>query len=348
MADLSRQLEGFLANALAERSTQAGVVRRHMPRLRRLLQRLRGIIDGSGVMAPGPGRELRIQTLTRAVANAVADEWGTPTLVAMQQELVPFFTRQLEFARDQVIQAGGTLTAPGAAVATPAVVAGAVSNSVISGQTLGYSLQRSIPNLVADRVARYIRFAQPDVASGDVAYGDAVVRVTERNVEATLRSAVHSTGSFAQELIYQVESDPEWFGKDGLVWTAALDSDVCPVCLGLDGKRYPVGSVKIDPHPQCRCYFLPWKHEQDFVQDGKTIVRKREAVGDKGEQYIPVKQTTEKWATDNPNTIRRIFGKRRGDALLSDLRSPDAKVRRSALSRAVRDWQAPQRSAPSS
>jgi hypothetical protein len=78
-------------------------------------------------------------------------------------------------------------------------------------------------------------------------------------VEAIIRTGVHEVGSAAQMAIYEVETDPDWLDAGGLQWTATLDSAVCPVCLGLDGKRYKFGEpgpywdgrAKVSPHMNC-------------------------------------------------------------------------------------------------
>jgi hypothetical protein len=101
----------------------------------------------------------------------------------------------------------------------------------------------------------------------------------------------------------------------------------------LNGKRYPAGTVKVSPHPNCNCYLLPWKYEKEGGAQRKTD-------GDDGVQYVPVKRTTDSWLRENPDTTRKIFGKARGEALLRDLRSNDERTRRTALNRAVKSWQA--------
>lgn len=251
MADLNAQLEAFLSNALAERSVQSREVRKHMPGLKQLLLRIRQAIADSGVMEPSPSREPRVRLLVSTIAEVIQREWGVPTLAAMQADLVPYFAKQLAFGRRMIETAGGTLANAGAVVAAPARVAAAVDGAVVQGKLFGQTITRSIPGLIADRVERYIRLGLGDVASGDVLYRDAVVSYAQRTVEATIRTAVHETGNAAQQLIYQVEADPAWLGEDGLVWTSSLDSTVCPTCIALNGKRYPTGSVKVSPHPNC-------------------------------------------------------------------------------------------------
>jgi hypothetical protein len=349
--DIGQQVERFLRNALQERAVEDRQIRTALRGLRRVLQGVNRSIEDSGILAPGPGRDARIRGLVNAIAQSVQQTWGVPVLQGMQEAMIPWVERQLDFARDMVRMSGGSLIDPGAVAPPPATVAQMVNGAIVDGKTLADSLAVSVPAQVADRVERYIRMGLSDVAGETVAvYDDAVVRVVERNVEALIRTGVHEVGSAAQNLIYQIETDPDWLGPDGLVWTATLDSAVCPTCVALDGKRYQNGEPgpywdgknKISPHRNCRCYLLPWKWAKDMESpDGGKEPTTRLAEGDKGEEFVPVKQTVDKWLRANPQTTALIFGKARGKALLEALNSSDPKVRRSALSKAVRDWQAP-------
>ena len=259
-ADQAAAIEIFLRNALREKRLEDRVVRQVMADLRSTLLAVERSLVGSGIFTPSPGRDRQIAQLVSAVANSVQRIWGAPTLGQLQTSLVPWFEGQMEFARRLVRASGGTLTAEGAANASPTVVANAVNNAIVNGKTLAATLTQSLPVLIADRVERMVRLGLQD-AAGQVAavYQDAVVVTTERNVEAIIRTGVHEVGSTAQQMIYELETDPAWMAQNGLVWTAVLDSDVCPICLGLDGNQYKLGesapyfdgSNKISPHLNC-------------------------------------------------------------------------------------------------
>jgi hypothetical protein len=169
-------------------------------------------------------------------------------------------------------------------------------------------------------------------------------------VEAIIRTGVHEVGSAAQMAIYEVETDPDWLDAGGLQWTATLDSAVCPVCLGLDGKRYKFGEpgpywdgrAKVSPHMQCRCVLLvaKWREEDMASPSGRKVQPKRPTEGDKGEGTLSFKAATVDWIRANPETTRQIFGKRIGDQLLGSDRE-GRPVKRISLDRAVKLWQAP-------
>jgi hypothetical protein len=246
---------------------------------------------------------------------------------------------QLEFARQMVQLSGGTLTQAGAAGSLN--VAQAVNQAIVGGKPLATQLTQTLPALVADRVERYIRLGLSG-AAGDVfaTYGDAVVTITERNVEATIRTGVHEIGSAAQQAIYEFETDPAWMNANGLVWTAVLDGDVCPVCLKLDGGRYKLripgpyfdGRNKVSPHHQCRCYLLPytWRTEKMInPETGQEVLPQRPAEGDGGEQVIGFKQSVKDWVKANPETTQAIFGKKLGADLVEG---------RIGFDKAVKQW----------
>lgn len=333
--DLSIQLETVLRNALQERRVENRVVRPILSDLRATLAAIERTIGQSGVMSIGPGREQAIRRLVDAIAVSVQRTWGVPVIAQLGEVLQPWFTQQLDFARAMVELSGGTLTNPGTVAATNLQVQAAVNNAIVNGKTLSQTLSQGIPAIVADRVERYIRLGLSDVAGETFAtYQDAVVRTVGNNVEAILRTGVHEVGSAAQQAIYQIEADPVWLSEDGLVWTAVLDSSVCPVCLKLDGKRFPFDYQKVSPHLNCRCSLLPWRWTQDMTDpDGNKVPQTRLSRGDDpGDDYIPVKTAMRDWLQSNPETTRTIFGKARGQQLLD---------RKLSLDKAVRDWVTP-------
>jgi hypothetical protein len=339
VAELADQIEAFLRNALAAKRVEDQQVRAALRELRPVLNAAENLVRNSGVLAIGPNREAIVQQVVQAVAGNVQQVWGIPLLSDMQTTLAGYVNGQLEFARKMVELSGGTLTQPGAAASLN--VAQVVNQAIVGGKPLATQLTQTLPAIVADRVERYIRLGLSS-AGGDVfaTYKDAVVTITERNVEATIRTGVHEIGSAAQQAIYEFETDPAWMNIHGLVWTAVLDSDVCPVCLALDGRRYKLGEPgryfdgrnKVSPHHQCRCYLLPytWRTEQmTNPETGETTLPQRPAEGDNGEDVIGFKASVKDWVKANPETTQAIFGKKLGTALV------DGKI---GFDKAVKQW----------
>ena len=335
--DLSAQVEEFLRNALRQKKLEDRLVQQALRDLRSTLASVEQVIGRSGVLSVGPNRERTIQAVVAAVARSVQETWGTPQLANLQQALTPFIEQQLGFARRMVTMAGGDLTAEGAVQLSQAQASRIVNEAVVAGKTLSTQLTATLPAVVADRVERFIRLGLSDIGGEVVAtYADAVVRTTENNVEAIIRTGIHEVGSAAQQAIYEFEADPAWMGAEGLVWTAVLDSSVCPICLKLDGKRFPTSYRKVSPHPQCRCYLLPyaWRNEDMTDSQGRQVPINRPAEGDSGEQTITFKQAAKTWVTDNPETAQAIFGKKLGQRLV------DGEI---GFDKAVKLWQAPKK-----
>jgi hypothetical protein len=337
MADLSAQVEAFLRNALSAKKLEDRLIKQALRDLRSTLVAVERAVGSSGALAVGPGRERIIASIVEAVGKSVRDSFGVPQLAAMQEALTPFVERQLEFARRMVTMAGAELTSEGAVQVTQVQVNRIVNDAVVGGKTLSTQLTATLPAAVADRVERYIRLGLSDLG-GEVfrTYEDAVVRTTENNVEAIIRTGVQEVGNAAQQAIYEFETDPDWLGPDGLVWTAVLDSQVCPICLKLDGKRFPVDYRKVSPHLQCRCYLLPWRwRNEDMANlDGGTERTRRPAEGDNGEEALSFKAAAKTWVKDNPETAQAIFGKKLGQRLVNGEISFD---------KAVKQWSAPKK-----
>lgn len=324
---ISDEIELFLRNALKAKALEDRLIRQAISDLRQTLLAVERLVGQSGSLALGPSRDATIRAVSTAVARSVQQTWGAPTLGSLQEALAPFVEQQLTFARQMVEAAGGTLTSEGAASLQVRQV---VNNAVINGKTLADTLTAVVPAQVADKVERYIRLGLSDVGGEVVAtYQDAVVRTVERNVEAIIRTGVHEVGNAAQQAIYEFETDPDWLGEQGLVWTAVLDSAVCPICIGLDGKRFPTNYRKVSPHPNCRCYVVPWKwrNEDMTSPSGDQVAPKRPAEGDGGEETVSFKRAAKSWVTDNPETARDIFGVRLGNQLVKGEISFDKAVK---------------------
>ena len=335
MADLSAQVEEFLRNALRAKKLEDRLIRQALRDLRNTLAAVERVVGGSGVLSVGPNRERTIQAVVEAVGKSVQESFGVPQLAALQAALAPFVEQQLEFARRMVTMAGGDLSAEGAVQVTQAQVNRLVNDAVVGGKTLSTQLTTTLPAAVADRVERYVRLGLSDIG-GEVVrtYQDAVVRATESNVEAIIRTSVAEVGNAAQQAIYEFETDPDWLGPDGLVWTAVLDSRACPICLALDGKRFPVDYKKVSPHYNCRCYLIPWKWRSEDMTNpsGEKVPPKRVADGDGAEAALSFKVAAKTWVKDNPETAQAIFGKKLGQQLV------DGNI---SFDKAVKQWSAP-------
>ena len=323
-ADLDAQVEAFLRNATRQRKTEDRAIRQALQALKPVLTSIRRRVEDSGILETTIGRQQILQSLATAIARQVQLEWGAPTLAALQDSLTPWIESQQQFARTMIETAGGTLSAPGAAAAArpPAQI---ISGAIVNGKPLAENLTVSLPALVADKVQRLAMMGGEVFAE----YDSAVVRIINNSVEATIRSGVHASGSFAQQMIHAIEADPAWMDEQGMIWTATLDSRVCPICVGMDGTRlklgeparYWDGAQKLDPHLNCRCYLIPYARRQSEAE--------RFATGDQGDERITFGDSVSRWIKQNPDTARSIFGKKLGQRLI------DGEV---SLDRAIKEW----------
>ncbi len=165
------------------------------------------------------------------------------------------------------------------------------------------------------------------------------IKADQQQVSASLSRQYATDSSKIGRLISDLESDPDWNHPDGLVWTAVLDSAVCPICVGLDGKRYPPDYKKVSVHPGCRCVLLPWKWSQDMTDpSGKKVQPTRLSRGDKGgDEYIPARTEIADWLKTNPSTTRKIFGTEIGNQLLG-VSLEGNHVDQISLDAAIKQW----------
>lgn len=301
------QFEVFLRNALKQKQLENRLIKEALKSLRPVLIASERLITDSNVLSAVVDREMMIRAITASVARSAQASWGQPMLEALQQELDPFISSQMAFARQMVEATGGSLPGQGL-VSVP--VKQAVSQAVVNGKTLADTLTTVIPSSLADQVERYIRLGLGDVGGHVVAsYQDAVVSVIDRNVVASIRTGIHEVGSRAQSAIYALEADPAW-QTDGLVWTAVLDSRTCPTCVALDGREFPTTYEKVSPHMNCRCYLVP--------KSWRAPGQERIVTGDSGEARASFKTDASTWVKRNPDTAREIFGATIGSRLVGE------------------------------
>ena len=292
-------IEQFLMQAIKQRKLEQKLTKHALKRLREALGWVRGQIDVYGLAEIGPNRADRIRELRSAVEAYMQQNYATPLMQTLQtSELMQEFVgQQLNLARQVVASTGATTTG---GLTAAAVTSQAMEQVIVNGVPWGELLEDRLPRSVADKLSRLLGLFPDDVGK---VFTDAVVRPTERHVQAIITSGVQDTGSIAQQLLWQIETSPKWQEDNRQVWSAMLDSRVCATCMGRDGKRFPMDYVKQSPHPNCRCVLLP---ESFFSQT-------RPAEGDsKTAEIAPTKKATEAWLRGNPSTATAILGKKLG------------------------------------
>jgi hypothetical protein len=309
-------LESFLAQAIRQRKLEQKLTKYALTRLREALGWVRGQIEFHGLTQIGPNRTERLKVLRMEVETYMKEQYATPLMQTMQVSEVmnDFIDQQLSLARQVVVATGGS--ASGALTAS-AVLPQAMGQVMVNGVPWGELLVDRLPASVADKVSRMLGLFPDDVGK---VFADAIVRPTERHVEAIITSGVQDTGSIAQQLLWQIETSDAWKTDNQQVWSAMLDSRVCATCMGRDGKRYPMDYVKVSPHPNCRCVLLP---ESFFTQD-----RPVEGDGGKVVDIDTTQRATEKWLRDNPQTARKVLGVKVGNQFVEGKISLDVAVKK--------------------
>lgn len=308
-------LEEFLAIAIRQRKLETKLTKHALKRLREALGWVRGQIEFHGLSQIGPNRADRLKLLRAEVETYMREQYATPLMQTMQASEVmdDFIEQQLKLARQVVVTTGGVASG---SLTAAAVLPQAMEQVMVNGVPWGELLSDRLPRSVADKVSRMLGLFPDDVGK---VFADAIIRPTERHVEAIITSGVQDTGSIAQQLLWQIETSPAWQEDNEQVWSALLDSRVCATCMGLDGKRFPMDYIKESPHPNCRCVLLP---ERFFDQD-------RPARGDGG-QTVDIdtsKKGTEDWLRKNPETAVKVLGKKVGEAFVSGKLNLESAVR---------------------
>jgi len=298
-------LEAFLAQAIQQRKLEAKLTRYALKQLREALGWVRGQIDVYGLNGITPNRAARIQELRAAVEAYMAQSYATPLMETIQASPIveEFIDKQLDFARQVVATSGGTTTG---ALSANVVIPKVMGKVMLNGVPWGEVLTERLPKSVADRLAKAVGLMPSDVGR---VFGDAVVKATERHVEAIITSGIQDAGGFAQQLLWQIETSPAWQEDNKLVWAALLDSSTCAVCMRLDGKRFPIDYEIQRPHVGCRCAVLPesfFAGQRSALNDKEDLV----AIG-------TTKKATEDWLRSNPETARAILGKKRAERFIS-------------------------------
>lgn len=317
-------IEAFLHQAILQGKVERNLNQYAMRRLREAMGWIKARIAFYGLDGIAPEQQRRLQQLRTDVQGYMTDNFSLDLITQMEgsEVLNSYVDRQLELARQAVINTGGTVTR---SLTSEQVINQGFHSVTVGGIPWNELVSVSLPRVVADKVARFIGLGLMDSEAKTVAaFDNVVVRTTRTQVEALITTGVQDTGSIAQQLLWQIETTPKWQEDNKLVWSAMLDSRVCATCVGLDGKRYDIGYVKVSPHPNCRCVLLP---ESFFYENGKPVDRPAEGDGGKVTDIKSTKRATEAWLKANEATAAAIFGKNRAARLRNGEISLDQAVK---------------------
>jgi SPP1 gp7 family putative phage head morphogenesis protein len=122
---------------------------------------------------------------------------------------------------------------------------------------------------------------------------------TRRQTEAVVRTAVNHTTTQAREAVYKNNDDV----VKGVLWVATLDARTTQICMGLDGKVFPVNEGPRPPaHINCRSTTAPvlksWKELGIDLKEAPAGTR----ASMNGQ--VPAKLTYGEWLKRQPAAIQ--------------------------------------------
>jgi SPP1 gp7 family putative phage head morphogenesis protein len=78
-------------------------------------------------------------------------------------------------------------------------------------------------------------------------------------------------------------------GTEKVAWSAAFDSNTCPICFRLNGRIWPIDDKarKVPPaHPNCRCTLLPIPTDDIFIDEDLKQGLNQEGEKETGQKFL--------------------------------------------------------------
>lgn len=116
-----------------------------------------------------------------------------------------------------------------------------LERAIIQGIALGYNPEKIVAQLRKELDAQNNPYKNPEIV---------------RRLRLAAHTGVMAAYRESTRQIYEENEITHWR------WSAAKDSRCCPVCWGLDGKLFDIGTPQA-AHPGCRCTMLPVLDENE-------------------------------------------------------------------------------------
>ena len=102
-------------------------------------------------------------------------------------------------------------------------------------------------------------------------YKDGIFETSRKSAINMARTLCNAVSNNAKDAFYNANSDV----INGVEILATLDGRTCPVCAGLDRKRYPIGEnhPALPVHHSCRCVLLPVTPLSDMVEEERPMAK---------------------------------------------------------------------------
>lgn len=232
---------------------------------------------------PMPSGVTRLASLESRVRDTIAGAAST-AWQAQRASLVEIADMEVDWMRRAIVRAVPTqaqtagalsvaLDSAGETTAARRIVierpaSSAIRAIVTQRPAQGESLQRwwkGLGESTIQAVNRAIRTGLVDGQSSDVIvrsvigtraqkYADGVLQTSRRNADALVRTAITHTSALAREATFA--ENRELIKQ--VLWVSTLDSRTTDICMGLDGKVFPINEGPRPPaHFQCRSTTVP-------------------------------------------------------------------------------------------
>ena len=165
--------------------------------------------------------------------------------------------------------------------ATPALLDKVVKFGLADGRTLQEYFS-GIADADAVRVESSIRqgvesgwtidqIARNLAGTAEGKYKDGIFETSRKSAINMARTLCNAVSNNAKDAFYNANSDV----INGVEILATLDGRTCPVCAGLDRKRYPIGDSHpaLPVHHSCRCVLLPVTPLSDMVEEERPMAK---------------------------------------------------------------------------
>jgi SPP1 gp7 family putative phage head morphogenesis protein len=293
--------QGYILDALTRHQIliqrlAGGQVRESLPILRQMARDIRAALQRQDLTDFQTARlvalQLDIQTVTSA-AGVSLRELMTGNMTAFA-EYEAQFTQKLLQGAVTVQLAGVSTVALGEALNTAPM-------SLVSGKRVVNTTFAGIFDVFASGAAREVMTAvQAGISSG--ATNTEITRLvmgmvntrTRAQAEAVIITAANKAGSTARAELYRANADV----LKGEEWTSVLDLSTTDVCMGRDGKIYPVGEGPQPPaHYRCRSVRVP-------VVDDRFAVLREGSTRASMQGPVSSKTTYNSWLKSQPSAIQ--------------------------------------------
>lgn len=274
----------------------SGQVKESLPILRQMLRDIRAALAQQDLTSFQTARLIVLQsdiTAITAAAGVAMSELYTPSMIEFATYEAEFTQRLLQGAVTVQLAGVSTVALSGALTSAPM--------SLVSGKRVVNTTFAGIFEVFSSGAAREVMTAvQAGITAGSTnaeitqqVMGLVNTR-TRAQAEAVIITAANKAGSTARAELYKANADV----LKGEEWTSVLDLSTTNVCMGRDGKIYPVGEGPQPPaHYRCRSIRVP-------VVDQRFAALRYGSTRASMQGPVSSKTTYNSWLKSQPNEIQ--------------------------------------------